>query len=482
MPLVKTAAPTPPPAPLPSSPSAGDAWIMVNKDAIDLVSGGSGGHSPGTPVRHSIQYHCKLLEHSPFALVKCWESLAFIVRNVAHITPYNFESCVRCIRTFVEASMGQTHQHHQQQRDYQAAKKKPGSGKDRQRKLRDGASHQGSGLSSSSSSSLAMDSSDSESEELPERYQSISIQLLDLMHTLHTRTAQIFRWWAEEGGAVPQCSSLWSQGWCPLLQGIARLATDQRRQVRTSAITCLQRALLVQDLQTLTGLEWAGSEPAVLVENISKFLHSSQSDRISRVAAGIGTDASGGEDPSTAAEGASLSEAVSQKLTHEELAAIKRKKRLLTQGTDLFNQRPEKGIQFLQENGLLNPVLDPQEVAQFLRENSGLDKKMIGEYISKKKNVESRILEVYVKSFDFAGLTIDQALRLYLETFRLPGEAPLISLVMEHFADHWHVSGGRKEGSKDFMLYVRFCLSGMQQRTVRQYGCCFPAGVRSDHA
>uniref|UniRef100_A0A182MM42 SEC7 domain-containing protein n=1 Tax=Anopheles culicifacies TaxID=139723 RepID=A0A182MM42_9DIPT len=271
MPLVKTVVPTSQTsAPLPSSPTTGDAWIMVNKDAIDLVPAGSGGQSPGTvSMQHSIQYHCKLLEHSPFALVKCWESLAFIVRNVAHITPYNFESCVRCIRTFVEASMSQPHQ--QQQRDYQTGKKKPGSAKDRQRK-RDGASHQGAGMSSSSSSSLAMDSSDSDSEELPERYQSISIQLLDLMHTLHTRTAQIFRWWAEEGGAVPQCSSLWSQGWCPLLQGIARLATDHRRQVRTSAITCLQRALLVQDLQTLTGLEWAGCFKQVLFPLLQELL------------------------------------------------------------------------------------------------------------------------------------------------------------------------------------------------------------------
>ena len=80
------------------------------------------------------------------------------------------------------------------------------------------------------------------------------------------------------------------------------------------------------------------------------------------------------------------------------------------------------------------------EIAHFLRENSGLDKKMIGEFISKKKNVESKILETFVKSFDFAGLRVDQALRLYLETFRLPGEAPLIFLVMEHFAEHWHVS------------------------------------------
>lgn len=110
------------------------------------------------------------------------------------------------------------------------------------------------------------------------------------------------------------------------------------------------------------------------------------------------------------------------------------------QGTELFNQRPDKGIQFLQENNYLNPQLDPEEVAHFLRTNSSLDKKMIGEYISKKKNVESKILENFVKSFNFADIRIDKALRQYLETFRLPGEAPLIFLVMEHFADHWHVS------------------------------------------
>lgn len=160
----------------------------------------------------------------------------------------------------------------------------------------------------------------------------------------------------------------------------------------------------------------------VAVESIHKYLKTSQNEE--RLRQIVSQDA--------AADGTTLS--------HEELAAIKKKKRLLTQGTDLFNQRPEKGVQFLQENGILSATLDPLEIAHFLRENSGLDKKMIGEYISKKKNVESKILEVFVKSFDFAGLTIDQALRLYLETFRLPGEAPLIFLVMEHFADHWHVS------------------------------------------
>jgi len=29
---------------------------------------------------------------------------------------------------------------------------------------------------------------------------------------------------------------------------------------------------------------------------------------------------------------------------------------------------------------------------------------------------------------------------MYLESFRLPGEAAVISYLLEHFADHWHVS------------------------------------------
>lgn len=110
----------------------------------------------------------------------------------------------------------------------------------------------------------------------------------------------------------------------------------------------------------------------------------------------------------------------------------------MTQGTEIFNQRPEKGIQFLQENNYLKAELDPVEVAQFLRENSSLDKKMIGEYISKKRN--ENILNAFVKSFNFDNIRIDMALRQFLEIFRLPGEAPLIQSVMEHFADHWHVS------------------------------------------
>ncbi|XP_077538391.1 sec7 domain-containing protein garz [Haemaphysalis longicornis] len=124
--------------------------------------------------------------------------------------------------------------------------------------------------------------------------------------------------------------------------------------------------------------------------------------------------------------------------SHEELMAIKFKKKLLASGTEHFNSRPSKGIEFLQEHGLLSDPLDPTEVALFLRDNSQLDKKKIGEYIANRKNL--KVLDAFVKSFNFANTRIDEALRMYLETFRLPGEAPLISLLMEHFAEHWHKS------------------------------------------
>uniref|UniRef100_A0AAR2LTE8 SEC7 domain-containing protein n=1 Tax=Pygocentrus nattereri TaxID=42514 RepID=A0AAR2LTE8_PYGNA len=122
----------------------------------------------------------------------------------------------------------------------------------------------------------------------------------------------------------------------------------------------------------------------------------------------------------------------------QELIDIKNKKKLLITGTEQFNQKPKKGIQFLQEKGLLSSPMDNNEVAQWLRENPRLDKKMIGEFISDRKNME--LLDSFVNTFTFQGLRIDEALRLYLEAFRLPGEAPVIQRLLETFTDNWHVS------------------------------------------
>jgi len=41
-----------------------------------------------------------------------------------------------------------------------------------------------------------------------------------------------------------------------IIAGIARLCCDSRRYVRSQALTYLQRALLMHDLQTLSATEW----------------------------------------------------------------------------------------------------------------------------------------------------------------------------------------------------------------------------------
>lgn len=106
--------------------------------------------------------------------------------------------------------------------------------------------------------------------------------------------------------------------------------------------------------------------------------------------------------------------------------------------------------------------MNPIEIATFLKENPLLDKKMIGEYISNRNNVD--VLNSFIKyvlifnivlisfcvfynlfwclfsSFELCGTRVDEALRMYLEAFRLPGESPLISFVLEPFTEYWHVS------------------------------------------
>jgi hypothetical protein len=88
--------------------------------------------------------------------------------------------------------------------------------------------------------------------------------------------------------------------------------------------------------------------------------------------------------------------------------------------------------------------VSPKDVAHFLRHCPGLDKTLVGVYIaapndaSKPKYVfQSAVRKQYIRSFDFAGMTVVQGLRTFLEAFRLPGEAQMIERLMEDFAEHF---------------------------------------------
>ena len=73
---------------------------------VSPLSSPQGGPAAAAPVN---QYNIALTEelkyHDSRALLKCCETLAFLVRDAAHVTPHNFASCVHCLRTFIEASI-----------------------------------------------------------------------------------------------------------------------------------------------------------------------------------------------------------------------------------------------------------------------------------------------------------------------------------------------------------------------------------------
>lgn len=69
--------------------------------------------------------------------------------------------------------------------------------------------------------------------------------------------------------------------------------------------------------------------------------------------------------------------------TMEDLIHRKKQKHWLTEGTNLFNQKPKKGIEMLCAKGSLKNPPDPKDIAHWLRENPRLDKTKIAEYICK---------------------------------------------------------------------------------------------------
>ena len=111
------------------------------------------------------------------------------------------------------------------------------------------------------------------------------------------------------------------------------------------------------------------------------------------------------------------------------------KSNLLKQGIRKFNSDPGKGISFLFENKLLS--CDVGSVAVFLYNTKGLNKVSIGSYLGGGIQFNIEVLNEFGNLFDFTGQNLDQALRQFLQSFRLPGEAQKIDRMMECFASRY---------------------------------------------
>merc|ERR1711936_1235207 len=109
--------------------------------------------------------------------------------------------------------------------------------------------------------------------------------------------------------------------------------------------------------------------------------------------------------------------------------------RKLLHGIKHFNLNVEKGLKYLQDGGFVED--NPESVAQFLFRQERLSKKQIGKYLGSHEDFNKQVLKCFVRCHQFSHLLLVEALRQFLWSFRLPGEAMQIDRVMDAFAEHY---------------------------------------------
>lgn len=137
----------------------------------------------------------------------------------------------------------------------------------------------------------------------------------------------------------------------------------------------------------------------------------------------------------------------SRAVTAARLRERKQLKRKMALAAAKFNAEPKRWVDYAVDLGLVPQNPTPENIAAFLRSNTGLDKETLGTYISEpdsdERHLQTAIRTAYIATFDFEGMRIDEALRAFLESFRLPGEAQKIDRLMDDFAAHFFQVGER---------------------------------------
>ncbi|XP_062400423.1 IQ motif and SEC7 domain-containing protein 1 isoform X3 [Sardina pilchardus] len=105
-------------------------------------------------------------------------------------------------------------------------------------------------------------------------------------------------------------------------------------------------------------------------------------------------------------------------------------------GLNLFNKKPEKGIQYLIERGFVPDT--PVGVAHFLLQRKGLSRQMIGEFLgNRQKQFNRDVLDCVVDEMDFSAMELDEALRKFQAHIRVQGEAQKVERLIEAYSQRY---------------------------------------------
>ncbi|KAF2731488.1 hypothetical protein EJ04DRAFT_579048 [Polyplosphaeria fusca] len=119
-----------------------------------------------------------------------------------------------------------------------------------------------------------------------------------------------------------------------------------------------------------------------------------------------------------------------------ELERAKQRKTALTNALRQFNYKPKRGLKVLIKEGFIASD-SPDDIARFFHEHDQLDKKALGEFMGEGDEENIKIMHAFVNQMDFTKTRFVDALRRFLQSFRLPGEAQKIDRFMLKFAERY---------------------------------------------
>ncbi|XP_029994305.1 LOW QUALITY PROTEIN: IQ motif and SEC7 domain-containing protein 2-like [Sphaeramia orbicularis] len=106
-------------------------------------------------------------------------------------------------------------------------------------------------------------------------------------------------------------------------------------------------------------------------------------------------------------------------------------------GLNLFNKKPEKGIQYLIDRGFVSDT--PVGIARFILERKGLSRQMIGEFLGSRQQFNKDVLDCVLDEMDFSGMDLDDALRKFQAQIKVQGEAQRVERLVEAFSQRYCV-------------------------------------------
>jgi brefeldin A-inhibited guanine nucleotide-exchange protein len=114
----------------------------------------------------------------------------------------------------------------------------------------------------------------------------------------------------------------------------------------------------------------------------------------------------------------------------------KQRKTAMASDIRQFNFKPKRGIKALVKDGFIKSD-SPEDIARFLLWNDQINKAALGEFLGEGDEDNIKIMHSFVELMEFRQTRFVDALRQFLQSFRLPGEAQKIDRFMLKFAERY---------------------------------------------